>query len=1014
MLHLRSACSSSSSSSSPASTNASASTSTKSSQAPRTKLADPSKHGYFGFLTYFFTSPSVNLDHCDHISNITASSTGFDIEFATSEAYDYALQHWSEDEDLILVTFTEGCADYEGGERCYLKVTGLEFNDSGVVAEGEFCDTSNIISKGETEWGWWIPRSNATTYGSSPGASGPNVTWTGPSSNSTGSKSTASSTSASASASATGTTSDSFADAKSSCVAPVDTVYGLPTACLGDLFDQDLDDELGYLDKLSSAAYDFINYLAPNVEDNATPTDETAVDDFGNAIDLTTVKRRGLTRREKLETRCFLCFIGTAFHAVTHPSETLNALKAIAVDITTVSGSVNKDLSFMLPNPANAESSKLQDPSTKQVQSPWGDSVLIKAFGEASTTGADGVHGYMNVFCVGCGVSGAANVAGRVSWSPAGISAGQIELKANMKFILKIGIDAEMTYQKEFSNTLLKMGLPGLSYGVVQIGPWIEVGTHVTLEADAKGRLLAGAEMGIQAAHVVLDFVNPSNSVKDGFEPYFKPVFEAEGDIKLSATLGLPVGFKFGISIAGWTKSIGLIDEPSIKGTAQAAAAAALTSSNTFAAGFTPVNGCTGISTQLSWRNKLYVDITGRPQMMIYDTNDKLLSQVCISLPALPATVSATTVAPSAATSSTDSAAIGTDSPTTTSESAPGATDSPTSSEDATATPISTDEPLPDAAATSSSSSDAEATTTSAEDPSVPTPDTTSTEDPSVPTPDTTSAEDPSVPTPDTTATIIPRSVRYGLAPRDSSSSTVTDLTSLVASTGAELLYSPSTLPNDPYNDTDGYTYQQLTVPDGSFNFVSCADGSIYGIGSSTPDSNLVGCSEMWATYNDTLVADGSQLLLYYYSNTMNATGVSRLRVADEESMPKRAVTVAMAALANDGNSTDQTYYLAFDEYNNVYYPVLCTYTDGTASKLFLAADPVAGVTMLQSAAVEFSITGGNVGSCFAMPVIMGSWADAGSYYAVDNSTATDADTLTLDTGIVERAKLTYYNEGTM
>lgn len=537
-----------------------------------------------------------------------------------------------------MITYTEGCPDFENGERCYLKVTGVQFFGSAVIVEGEFCeDTSEIISSGETEWGWWIPRLNGTA--STPGSdSGPNVTWSGPSgSNSTSSNFTTyiPHTSSPTTGTSNSTDIDRFANANSTCVPPIDTKYGLPTACIGDLFDKDLDDELGYYATLSSEVYDFINYFAPDAEDDSTPSIETSTDDFGDAVDLNSaVKRRGLTRREKLTKRC--CCLSCAWHAVknfvAHTVHTLVTLKKDIQRVTSISGSIDKNLTFKLPDPTNAESSKLQDPSIKQVTSPWGDSILLKAFANQNSADGDDLQGYMNVFCVGCGVSGHANVAGRASWTPlGGFTRGQVEMHADMQFVFKLGIDAQMIYQKEFSNALLRLGLPGLTYGVVTIGPWVEVGSDVTLEADAKGRLLAGAEMGLQNAYALIDFINPSNSQKDGWEPYFKPVFEAEGELMLSASLGLPLGLKCGLQIATFSKSVGIIDEPSLKGTAQVAASIGLTSSGSFTAGFNNTNGCTGISTQISWRNQLYVDVLGLTRLNIYDTNDKLLDQGCIA-----------------------------------------------------------------------------------------------------------------------------------------------------------------------------------------------------------------------------------------------------------------------------------------------------------------------------------------------------------------------------------------------
>ena len=270
--------------------------------------------------------------------------------------------------------------------------------------------------------------------------------------------------------------------------------------------------------------------------------------------------------------------------------------------------------------------------------------------------------------------------------------------------------------------------------------------------------------------------------------------------------------------------------------------------------------------------------------------------------------------------------------------------------------------------------------------------------------PSSTRAADDTTPTDTTPAKI--RSLLGNLERRDTNNDTVVDLTSQISSSATTLTYAPAALSNDPYNGTDGYSYQLLTIPDGSMIFVSCGNGAIYGVASDSADNPA--CTSMWATYSDILVADGAQRLLHYYSNTMNATGVSRLRVSDEESVPEGGVVVAFASFgSNDtdtsGSTTDDGYYIAIDPDLNVFYPVLCTYTDSQVAKLFVVADPVAGVSVLQSKDVEFSITGGVLGACYPMPILMGSWGP--DYDVADNSTS-DADTLTLDDGAVEKAGL--------
>lgn len=99
----------------------------------------------------------------------------------------------------------------------------------------------------------------------------------------------------------------------------------------------------------------------------------------------------------------------------------------------------------------------------------------------------------------------------------------------------------------------------------------------------------------------------------------------------LSAELGLPIGLKCGLTIASWEKTVALIEEPSIKATAQAAVAAGITAGGSIGGGFTPVDGCTGISTQISWRSNLYADVFGWKQYGFFDTGYKTLDKSCIA-----------------------------------------------------------------------------------------------------------------------------------------------------------------------------------------------------------------------------------------------------------------------------------------------------------------------------------------------------------------------------------------------
>ncbi|KAK1725643.1 uncharacterized protein BDZ83DRAFT_651071 [Colletotrichum acutatum] len=279
------------------------------------------------------------------------------------------------------------CGDDEKGDRCFFRVSSLKFHggDLIVTASGTPSHPDDIIPIGETEWGRWIPRGHhpqpstasepTFTWGSAPVAtsgsaipdagsasfegSGPPSTTRSPSivlvtAGLPGTPGNPLSNSSSAGNS-------SSLQASRNCDAPVDTKYGLPTACLGEYFGEDLDDDLGYND-LSAESIRFVQKIAPQF------IQESILEDFKYAID---------------------------------PEDTFWKQR-------------------------------------------W-------------------------------------HLHGRSFWS-----------------FLDVIACAQITYKEEFYNDLINVDLPGLSYGVVTIGPRINVESRVEVEAAAKGKLLVGAEMGHQ------------------------------------------------------------------------------------------------------------------------------------------------------------------------------------------------------------------------------------------------------------------------------------------------------------------------------------------------------------------------------------------------------------------------------------------------------------------------------------------------------------------------------------
>lgn len=476
---------------------------------------DPKQEGYYGWLTYHFSTPAVNLDESDYVScEYQKDSSDLHMKFSSQEAFDLACDHWNADDGLVLVAYVDGCG--EDHDRCYFKVTGLDIQSGElvIVASGTSRDPHDLIDQASTEFGWWVPGrtkgarpqpggsygghyggGSAGSHGGSDnsgsgsnggsaatqtfsvtvgpasstpssisGSSGSGSTGTASpsgssSSGSSGSGGSSSSTgsgqfSNSTSASGNTTTSGTFADNTTACTPPVDDVYGLPTACLTEYFDEDLDDMQGYSGISNGPFQKFVQTLAPDTDNDVAATDSDVP--LTNS-DGPTVRRRWNPLK---------AIVNLLPAPIRNPvNNVINKIQTA----TSISGSINKSLSFKLPDPKSSDPAAKtpKDSSLKQTQSPWGDAILLKSFGDSQKFDAAGKAGYLNVYCVDCGVEGNVKVAGRAAWTPIGMefTEGQLELHTDIKMVLKLGVDAKIKFTKDFKNTILDYGLPGLSYG---------------------------------------------------------------------------------------------------------------------------------------------------------------------------------------------------------------------------------------------------------------------------------------------------------------------------------------------------------------------------------------------------------------------------------------------------------------------------------------------------------------------------------------------------------------------
>lgn len=293
---------------------------------------------------------------------------------------------------------------------------------------------------------------------------------------------------------------------------------------------------------------------------------------------------------------------------------------------------------------------------------------------------------------------------------------------------------------------------------------------------------------------------------------------------------------------------------------------------------------------------------------------------------------------------------------------------------------------------------------------------------------------------------ITARQVSNVTSTQQSSNGTVLDLTARVVTNVTNIDYVDTDVKPAPYNRTDGYEFIRMISQDLNMLITSCSNGNVYlqNINDTTPDI----CSDLWGARDDITSTDGNSRVMHYFKKTMDAVGVSRLRVSTEDLLPKTAIPIVLApfdvsnlseggdasfplaapastapaapitsspakrqlttpssnttttlttpsnsttpATESEADETSNILFFAIDPTDNVFFTTVCTYLDHQMPRLFLVKDIDLGIEVLQSTDVEFSVTGGVVDKCFALPLIQGS-DTPGQYDSPDVSEGGDS-----------------------
>ncbi|KAH7095083.1 hypothetical protein FB567DRAFT_574941 [Paraphoma chrysanthemicola] len=589
--------------------------------------------GAYAIVTPNFKLHSIVLDHIYHIDEVSVASNGdLRINFGHVNAFEHGRRQWSSPEQLVFVTYTPGCGDFHRKDRCYFLAETIVFDEDTftVIVIGGAADLGDVTHDVQLSWGSYKEDVSSSLHKRQQYNNVTLPVWPGPGD----------------------TRNEKIGHVAPTCTPPVDNKYGLPTACQGTYFDDDLDSQLGYKDAEDFAWGSFaIDTLLESVGNETTlsPGMRKRFIKIPNPIAAIKKKVQEFKQSIKELPNKVVTVVKTVGAVVSKVAEF--GKNIITGQPTTAEYEFTK---LLLPQKADsAECKKTPDSckptGAKAVKSPWdGDAILIKSFGTAPQEediaklrqgGRQTLkHQFLNIYCVNCGLSGSAKLKGNVTIKIGqGVTDGSLSLEADLKVGVGIGVYAQMYRQETFNHALFKVPLSPFTIGIATIGPWLTIGARAVLTANITGLALARADVKLAKSSYVWDF-KAGKTKESNFKPEFDPSFEVNGNIALSAEFGIPVSLDFGIDTFATCQKcsakIFVETYPYIRASAEMSAEANWSKVDGAKYNFKAIDGCKGISTRIDVGNKVSVGFNGfgfvQNSALIHETEPRVLKSWCL------------------------------------------------------------------------------------------------------------------------------------------------------------------------------------------------------------------------------------------------------------------------------------------------------------------------------------------------------------------------------------------------
>lgn len=174
--------------------------------------------------------------------------------------------------------------------------------------------------------------------------------------------------------------------------------------------------------------------------------------------------------------------------------------------------------------------------------------------------------------------------------------------------------------------------------------------------------------------------------------------------------------------------------------------------------------------------------------------------------------------------------------------------------------------------------------------------------------------------------------------------------------------------------DEDGVTFTTIVDVQNTFALAPGENGNLYAAAIDGTDNGTA----LFSLYDTVIVGDDGERLLHYYPDEMAVYNASRIRLSYEDQIPKTADVITLSPIDYDStSSSNPSVYFAVDSKSNTYNLVLCDFSNGADSKVFIVNDESGIDALTGNVNMRYTVTGAPVTQCYGLAMVAGQSANS-------------------------------------